>query len=232
MASIWPLLPEIPRYLVSVGRREDARIALTCLRMLDTAFASELLDTTGTSSQAKSSARRMRNLEAFRKQHRGRTLLGVFMMAMLQMIGIYGIFYDAPRLFLYPGFTSLNASYLASGSCAVLIMVVTFLAALLMDKWRRRTSALIGGISMAVCMIVIGILFAIGVGHQYYGVGRWVVIVGICLYVVAYGATWGPGFKIYTSEIHSAETRAAATSLAQSCNWVCSCVVIQEVQCF
>ena len=48
-----------------------------------------------------------------------------------------------------------------------------------------------------------------------------VVLVAIYIFVIVYSATWSIVFQIYSSEIQPPKTRAAASSLAQSANWVC-----------
>ena len=48
-----------------------------------------------------------------------------------------------------------------------------------------------------------------------------VVLVAIYIFVIVYSATWSIAFQIYSSEIQPPKTRAAASSLAQSANWVC-----------
>lgn len=47
-----------------------------------------------------------------------------------------------------------------------------------------------------------------------------VVLVAIYIFVIVYSATWSIAFQIYSSEIQPPKTRAAASSLAQSANWV------------
>lgn len=47
----------------------------------------------------------------------------------------------------------------------------------------------------------------------------------IYLFAVWFSLTWGVIIKVYTSEIQPAETRAAATSLAQSMNWISNFII-------
>lgn len=74
-------------------------------------------------------------------------------------------------------------------------------------------------------MILIGSLYASGSIHGSQGAARWVVIVTIYLFTISYSVTWSVGFKLYASEIQPPQTRAAASSLAQSANWVCNFIV-------
>ena len=78
---------------------------------------------------------------------------------------------------------------------------------------------MLGGAGLAGSMYIIGSLY---VTHNVEpgGVGRWVVVVLIFLFALLYVSTWGIVGKIYASEIQSAETRAAANSIAQGLNFV------------
>lgn len=88
-------------------------------------------------------------------------------------------------------------------------------------------------------MATIGSLYASGSVHQTFGPGRWVVIVSIYLFSIAYcmseslfpfvrdvpfehylciSLAWALGIKVYASEIQPVPTRATVTSLAQSAN--------------
>ena len=141
-------------------------------------------------------------------------------MAGQQLAGIDGVLYYAPLLFEQAGLTSEQASFLASGVSAILILVATVPATLFSDRWGRRSSTIWGGLLMTGCMFLIGSLYASGSVHTTHGAARWVVIVTIYVFAVAYNVSWGIAIRIYTSEIQPIKTRPIACSLAQSANWV------------
>ncbi|THW39446.1 general substrate transporter [Aureobasidium pullulans] len=164
-------------------------------------------------------------LAVFGKDTRKRTLLGCFLMGMQQLSGIDGVLYYAPLLFQQAGLNSSTSSFLASGVSALLMFLVTIPAFILADKWGRRTSTIVGGILLSSTMFIIGALYASGVVHGDHGPARWLVIVLIYIFALTYCTTWAVGIKIYASEIQPPKTRAPATSLAQSSNWVVNFVV-------
>jgi hypothetical protein len=88
------------------------------------------------------------------------------------------------------------------------------------DTWGRRTSAILGGIVLSGCMLLIGSLYAAEAVHTY-GVARWVVIVSIFIFALTYSLTWNIVAKIYASEIQPAQTRATANSIATGFCFVC-----------
>ncbi len=67
-------------------------------------------------------------------------------------------------------------------------------------------------------MLVIGSLYASGASNSQSG--RWVIIVLIYVFVVAFSSSWAMVIRIYCSEIQPTRTRAAVSSLGQCANWV------------
>ena len=87
-------------------------------------------------------------------------------------------------------------------------------------RWGRRVSTITGGVIQFMTMFTIGALYASRSVHGDHGAGRWMVIICIYLFAIGFNATWAVTFRIYVSEIQSPETRAGASSLALSANWV------------
>lgn len=88
------------------------------------------------------------------------------------------------------------------------------------DKWGRRHSIIYGGVGLAAVMFLIGGLYAGGAVHATFGAGRWVVIVCIYIFAVIFSLTWAVSVKVYSAEIQPQRTRASATTLAHSSNWI------------
>jgi len=147
-----------------------------------------------------------------------RTMLGVYLMAMQQMSGIDGVLYYAPVLFSKAGLSSTEASFLASGVSGLLLIACCFITQIYSDRWGRRPALIYGGSTISFSMFTIGILYASqATAHK---AGRWLVIFLIYLFVFAFGIAWSSLMRVYVTEIQPMETRAAATSLAQTANWV------------
>jgi MFS family permease len=106
-----------------------------------------------------------------------------------------------------------------------LIFAVTIPGLIYADSWGRRSSIILGGIGMGFLMFLMGILYAGDAVHQNTGAGRWIVIICIYLFAALYSATWGITVKVYSAEIQPQRTRASATTLAHSSNWVCNFTV-------
>ncbi|KAH8595673.1 general substrate transporter [Bisporella sp. PMI_857] len=214
------VLPDSPRWLMLQGKREEALQALT---RLDFSLDEANRDFMGTSEQQTSLSLWQNITILFRRGYRARTILALFVLGMVQLSGIDGVLYYAPVLFSQAGLPSQTASFLASGLSTILMLAISIPAFLLADNWGRRTSALTGGFLLAGCMLLIGSLYASNAVHPY-GIARWVVIISVFIFGLAYCATWGIVGKIYATEIQPSNTRAAANCIAQGLgfftNWL------------
>ena len=132
-------------------------------------------------------------------------------------------------LFAQAGIPGEQASFLASGLSAILMMAISIPAFLFADKWGRRTSIISGGIGLSSCMIIIGSLYAAGAVHAD-GVARWIVIILVFVFGLTFCATWGIAGKIYASEIQPSNTRAAANCIAHGLSFVRSTAWLQTVE--
>ncbi|PSN59113.1 general substrate transporter, partial [Corynespora cassiicola Philippines] len=164
-------------------------------------------------------------LRVFTEDVRKATILGVFMMSMMQLSGIDGVLYYAPLLFQQAGLVSESSSFLASGLSGVAIFATTIPAVLLADRWSRRASVVCGGLILGLIMLIIGALYAAKTVHSDRGVGRWAVVALIFLFTFVYSGTWAVTISIYASEVQPMKTRAAASSLGRSGNWIVNWIV-------
>ncbi|RDW66982.1 general substrate transporter-10 [Coleophoma crateriformis] len=215
-------LPQSPRWLSASGRHSEA---LACWERLGVEAAEREKLEESTDEGLPEQVKMKDILAVFGRDVWKRTALGVFLMGMQQLSGIDGVLYYAPLLFQSAGLTSSTASFLASGVSALLIMLVTIPAFLYADKWGRKTSCVVGGLLMGIFMVIIGSLYASGSVHSTHGIARWVVVVMIYFFAIAFSATWAVGFRVYVSEIQPSKTRAGATSLSLSANWIVNWIV-------
>ncbi|KAG8738976.1 hypothetical protein FRC10_006308 [Ceratobasidium sp. 414] len=219
-----PMMPFSPRWLFQNGRVEEAwRVLEAFDRHSSSEKEKEELLAKAAERQGQADET-VGVIQAFRNpENRGRTLLAVFMMGMQQLSGIDGVLFYGPILFSQAGLGSRQASFLASGVSGILNIASTIPAQLyLLDHWGRRSSAIVGGWVMAVCMIAIGSLYAAGAQN---GQGRWAIIVFIYVFVVAFSITWAVSFKIFITEIQPMRARATVSSLAHSSNWLANLAV-------
>lgn len=240
------LLPEPPRWLMLHGQRPEATRAL---QRLDFSLAEAERDFMASPEQSLSLSPWQSFLLLFKRGYRGRTVLALFVLGMVQLSGIDAVIYVstevhvscpgqhvdaaclqyAPVLFAQAGLPSDTASFLASGLSAVLMLAISIPAFLFADKWGRRTSAITGGVGLAGCMLLMGTLYATGIVHMY-AAAKWAVIVTVFVFGLIYCSTWNIFGKIYASEIQPSHTRAAANCVAMGLSFVSLCSYPRAVE--
>ncbi|KAH7103079.1 general substrate transporter [Auriculariales sp. MPI-PUGE-AT-0066] len=209
-------LPESPRWLIMHGKRDKA---MRSLERLDFAPAEAEKDIFQAADRENTRAGpSMGVIEALRcafsAEHRHTTLLALMVLSGVQLTGVDAVLYYAPQ----------QASFLASGVSAILMMSISVPGVIFADRWGRRPILLIGGLLLATPLITIGSLYASNAVQAGAGAARWVVVVLIFEFAIAFCATWGLVTRAYASEIQPTRTRATANALGQGLaflsNWI------------
>lgn len=218
-------VPPSPRWLLSKGREEDAKIAMRQLGFSEDEQAETLSQTSPVETRKNVRAILSDFRTALSPPYRSRTVFGIFLMTFQQLSGINAVLYYSPLMFRQAGLPSQEASFLASGITAVVICAVTIPATYFADAWGRKTSTLLGGVGICISMFLMGALYAADQVHGDRGAGRWVVIVCIYLFNIAFNATWAVSFRTYLVESLPRETRSSGAALAQAGNWAADFVI-------
>ncbi|KAI0035902.1 general substrate transporter [Vararia minispora EC-137] len=216
-------LPNSPRWLLHVGRREDAERVVVRLGLdADEFFAAEEQEKAAQAhaerpkeSGWRASVRQFR--EAFAPGVRGRSAMAIFMLGMQQLSGIDAILYYAPVVFRQAGIGSDRASFLASGVTTIVNLVVTGVGQIFSDHWGRRTALISGAIVMASAMTVIGALYS---APDLSSAGlRAIIVSALFVFFIAFILTWGILMRVWVSEAQPVQSRASVSSLALVSNW-------------
>lgn len=219
-------LPETPNSLVEQGRLDEARRVLEKVRgtpKIDAEFA----DLIEASDVAKAIKNPFRNL--LQRKNRPQLVIGALgIPAFQQLTGMNSILFYSPVIFQSLGFGS-TASLYSSVFTGGALVVATLISMALVDKFGRRAFFIDASIEMICCSVAIAITLALkfGEGEELpKGIGVF-LIVAICIFVLAYGRSWGPLGWLVPSEIFPLETRSAGQSMVVCVNMIFTFLVAQ-----
>ena len=210
------LLPETPNSLIERGRVEEGRRVLELIRGTADVDA-EFTDMAEASELANTIKHPFRNI--LERRNRPQLVMAVCMPAFQILTGINSILFYAPVLFQSMGFGASWSLYSSMLTGAVLLFS-TLISIATVDRLGRRKLLISGGILMIVCQVIVAAILGVEFGsdkHLSRGCSTAVVFV-ICLFMLAFGWSWGPLGWTVPSEIFPLETRSAGQSITVAVN--------------
>lgn len=227
-------IPESPRYLVSMRREDEALKVLSEVLPPDEDAQERIDEIKKTIAEDKEHAQ-----HASLRGPNGGLLpvvwVGILLSVFQQFVGINVIFYYSNTLWQAVGFDASD-SFTYSTITSVTNVVVTFIAIALIDKVGRRPLLLVGSVGMALTLGVMALAFTqstevpdpANAGQMMtqlpdtWGVAA---LIAANLFVVFFGATWGPLVWVLLGEIFPNRIRAAALGLAAAAQWIANFVI-------
>jgi SP family sugar:H+ symporter-like MFS transporter len=218
-------IPESPRYLVGKGRLEEAREILGHLLGefgLDRKIA-QIRETL-----KRETVPSIRDLRGPALGLLPIVWVGIGLSVFQQFVGINVIFYYSSVLWQAVGFSE-NDALVITVITAVVNIVTTLVAILLVDRVGRRPLLLIGSAGMAVTLGALAVIFAGAEGTtarpELGPVAGPVALVAANAYVFAFGMSWGPMVWVLLGETFPNRIRAAALSVAAAAQWIANWLV-------
>ncbi|MGO2032053.1 sugar porter family MFS transporter [Glutamicibacter sp. BW77] len=220
-------LPESPRYLVERGRYVEAATVLT----------RDMGMVPGAATEAK--IEEIRNTVHVERRQVFKDLLGRFgfhplvwvgilLSVFQQFVGINVIFYYSTTLWKSVGFAESD-SFTISLITSITNVVATIVAVLLIDVLGRKLLLMIGSTIMTLSLGMMAVSFAqsVTIDGAVSLPGNWgiVALVSANLFVVGFGATWGPAVWVLLGEIFPNSIRALALGVAASAQWIANFAV-------
>ncbi|WP_066042632.1 sugar porter family MFS transporter [Herbiconiux solani] len=218
-------LPESPRYLAGKDRRDDARKVLASVIP-----ESEVDDALGDIEKSLREDRENSRTASLRGKMFGLlpvVWVGILLSMFQQLVGINVIFYYSTSLWSSVGFDTTNSgtSFTISVVTSVINVLVTFVAIFFVDKIGRRPLLLTGSAGMVVSLGLMAVAFSQAVvtdGGTPQLPGAWgpLALVGANLFVIFFGATWGPIVWVLLGEIFPNRIRGKALGIAAAAQWL------------
>ncbi|KAJ8753255.1 hypothetical protein K2173_017871 [Erythroxylum novogranatense] len=220
------LLPETPNSLIERGLTEKGRKVLEQIRGTENVDA-EFQDMADASELANSIKHPFRNI--LEKRNRPQLVMAFFMPTFQILTGINSILFYAPILFQSMGFQG-NASLYSSALTGAVLCFSTFISIATVDKLGRRVLLISGGIQMIICQVIVAVILGLKFGtneHLTKGFSA-MVVAFFCLFVLAFGWSWGPLGWTVPSEIFPLETRSAGQSITVAVNLLFTFIIAQS----
>ncbi|KIM82997.1 hypothetical protein PILCRDRAFT_70080 [Piloderma croceum F 1598] len=207
-----PFLPQSPRQSILNDHPEDARSVIARMHAipLDDPLVQAYMDEIAAKIvEEKVSGAGYLDCFNFKNDLKTgqRTLIGCCVQSFQQLTGANFIFYYGTSIFgsINP---SLN-SYISQIIFGLLDMLGTLPGLYCLDRFGRRRTMITGALVMGEASILVAKK----------GPGGAMLFV-ICVFVLAYGCSWGPGGWVNTGEIAPLRTRAKQLSFVSGSNWI------------
>jgi MFS transporter, SP family, galactose:H+ symporter len=151
-------------------------------------------------------------------------IIGLGLAILQQVTGINTVIYYAPTIFQMAGFTSATTSIAATAGVGTVNLIVTIIAAFLVDRLGRRPLLLISltGMVLGLLMLGLGFIFSHGATGGFLGT---LTVISLMIYIAAFATGMGPVFWLLISEIYPLNVRGTAMSLATVANWTANFLV-------
>jgi len=208
-------LPNSPRWLIRMGRDEEAR------RILEGVSA-------GDAFKAGAEVEEIKRVLAMERKTGLSELLrppvcyalaaaaGLFILQ--QFSGINSVMYYAPVIFREAGLGSADTALLATVSVGVVNVLATFIAVWLLDRAGRKPLLYAGFGGMFLSLAAVGIIFAAN-GQPAGGLAGAATLPAVWLYVACFAFSLGPVPWLMMTEVFPLSIRGRAVGLVTMAGW-------------
>ncbi|MEV3931512.1 MULTISPECIES: sugar porter family MFS transporter [unclassified Streptomyces] len=212
------VIPESPRFLISVGKRDRARKIL------------EEVEGKNTDLDA-----RVNEIEtAMRREHKSKfsdllgsrfgflpiVWVGIGLSVFQQLVGINVAFYYSATLWQSVGIDPTD-SFFYSFTTSIINIIGTVIAMILVDRVGRRPLALVGSVGMAIALAFEAWAFSADlVDGKLPTTQGTVALIAAHVFVLFFALSWGVVVWVFLGEMFPNRIRAAALGVAASAQWI------------
>ncbi|MFI8002729.1 sugar porter family MFS transporter [Streptomyces sp. NPDC086010] len=211
-------IPESPRFLISVGKRDRARKILEEVegKNVDLDARVDEIET------------------AMRREHKSKfsdllgsrfgflpiVWVGIGLSVFQQLVGINVAFYYSATLWQSVGIDPTD-SFFYSFTTSIINIIGTVIAMILVDRVGRRPLALVGSVGMAVALAFEAWAFSADlVDGKLPTTEGTVALVAAHVFVLFFALSWGVVVWVFLGEMFPNRIRAAALGVAASAQWI------------
>jgi len=220
------LLPESPRFLVLKERDDEVRSIFA--RLWPNDDVERAIRDMRSAIEADALGSQKGALRGDRFGLKPIVWIGIILSIFQQFVGINVIFYYSTTLWKSVGFQESD-SFTISVITAVTNIAVTFVAIALVDRVGRRPILLFGSAGMAISLATMSLAFSQAdiVDGAPSLPGAWgpIALVAANIFVVSFGASWGPVVWVLLGEIFPTRIRARALGIAAAAQWIANFLI-------
>ncbi|WP_216587801.1 sugar porter family MFS transporter [Streptomyces brasiliscabiei] len=211
-------IPESPRFLISVGKRERAREVLAEVEGGDTDLDARVAEIESAMHREHKST--FKDLLGGSFLFRPIVWIGIGLSVFQQFVGINVAFYYSATLWQSVGVDPAE-SFFYSFTTSIINIVGTVIAMIFVDRIGRKPLALIGSVGMVLALALEAWAFSFDlVDGKLPAAQGWVALIAAHAFVLFFALSWGVVVWVMLGEMFPNRIRAAALGVAASAQWI------------